>query len=78
MIIEVDEKMNMNTIEESKEEAEEDLDDFVIVSKQQKQIRPKIEGKDKKTINFDINQLTVSFIMNSNEYMNVVLKNLRF
>ncbi len=70
--------MNMNTIEESKEEAEEDLDDFVIVSKQQKQIRPKIEGKDKKTINFDITQLTVSFIMNSNEYMNVVLKNLRF
>ena len=78
MIIEIDEKININTIEESKEEAEDDVDEFVIVSKQQQQIRPKIEGKDKNTINFEIIQLMVSLIMNSNEYMNVVLKNLRF
>jgi hypothetical protein len=41
-------KREVNTIEEeSKEQAEEDLDDFVIVSREQKQIRPKIEGKDR-------------------------------
>ena len=34
MIIEVDEKLSMSKIEESKEEAEQDLDDFVFVSSQ--------------------------------------------
>ena len=36
--------------EEGKEQVKEDLDDFVIVSREQKLIRPKIEGKDKTQI----------------------------
>jgi len=32
MIIEVDEKLSMSKIEETKEEAKEDVDEFVIIS----------------------------------------------
>jgi predicted nucleotide-binding protein (sugar kinase/HSP70/actin superfamily) len=64
--------------EEGKEQIKEDLDDFVIVSREQKLIRPKIEGKDKTQIHVNLNQLTVSLIMNSHEYMNIVLRNLLF
>ena len=44
MIIEADEKINTTTVEESKEEAEEDLDDFEKALRQQQKIRPKLEG----------------------------------
>jgi hypothetical protein len=76
MIIEADEKINAS-VEESKEE-EEDLDDFDNALRQQQKNRPKLEGKDRTTISVDINRLTVSLIMNSNEYMNIVLRTLRF
>lgn len=74
MIIEADENINTNSIEESKE----DLDDFDNALRQQHKHRPKLEGKDRTTISVDIHQLTVSLIMNSNEYMNIVLRTLRF
>jgi len=64
--------------EEGKEKAKEEVDDFVIVSREQLQIRPKIEGKDKTQIHVNLSQLTVSLIMNSHEYMNIVLRNLLF
>lgn len=77
-IIDADVQREQLVEEEGKEKPKEEADDFVIVSREQLQIRPKIEGKDKTQIHLNLSQLTVSLIMNSHEYMNIVLRNLLF